>query len=121
MTAGSMPYRPGMTMRLSFHVHDTDRLKLLLVGLLFVVVFRGILVTLTNYWASNSTYSYGFLVPLLSSVIVWARKDQLRHVSTAPRVVVGGPVTAGALAESGSRISCDLTRATGITSRTATS
>ena len=61
----------------------------------FVFVYYTTLQKLSGYWASNETYSFGFLVPVISAYLIWLRRDRLRHVRWSPSFVAGG-LTLGA-------------------------
>jgi EpsI family protein len=51
--------------------------------------FADVLRTLVWQWYSNDAYSYGFLIPLISAYLVWARRDKLYAVAVAPRPLLG--------------------------------
>jgi EpsI family protein len=60
--------------------------------LAFWLVYYPTVLKLTEYWATNDTYSYGFLVPFISAFLVWLRRDLLRQHTRQPSLRVGGLV-----------------------------
>jgi len=57
-------------------------------GLLLVAVllalYAPVLRILLDQWYRDPDYSHGFLVPLLSAYLIWARRDKLRQVPRRP-------------------------------------
>ena len=49
-------------------------------------VYAPVLKLLVWQWYNDADYSHGFLVPVLSAYLIWARRDKLRQI---PRVPVG--------------------------------
>lgn len=72
-------------------------LTALLVGA-FSVPYGEVIRTLVSQWWTNDTYSFGFLVPLISAYLIWVRRDRLRLTPIRPAVVTGGIVMAAAAA-----------------------
>ena len=58
----------------------------------FGLVYYPTVRKLTEYWATNDTYSYGFLVPFISAFLVWLRRDLLKQHTRQPSLVLGGLV-----------------------------
>jgi EpsI family protein len=58
----------------------------------FGLVYYPTVRKLTEYWATNDTYSYGFLVPFISAFLVWLRRDLLRQHTRQPSLIPGGLV-----------------------------
>ena len=56
---------------------------LLLVGVL-LALYAPVLRILLDQWYRDPDYSHGFLVPLLSAYLIWARRDKLRQVPRRP-------------------------------------
>ena len=56
---------------------------LLLVGVL-LVLYAPVLRLLVDQWYRDPDYSHGFLVPVLSAYLIWARRDKLGQVSRHP-------------------------------------
>jgi exosortase len=56
---------------------------LLLVAVL-VALYAPVLSHLVRQWYSDADYSHGFIVPLLSLYLIWARRDKLRQVVRRP-------------------------------------
>ena len=76
----------------------TAGIGLALAGLLFVLIYYPTFITLVEYWGTNDTYSYGFLVPVISGYLVWMSRDQLRRVPRIPNLSLGTAVLGGGLA-----------------------
>ena len=57
-------------------------------GLLLVVVllllYRSVLAHLVGQWYSDSDYSHGFIVPLLSAFLIWQRREKLSEIPKKP-------------------------------------
>lgn len=58
----------------------------------FLLTYVGTISKLADYWASNETYSYGFLVPAISGYLVWLRRDTLRDLPRSPSFMSGSIV-----------------------------
>ena len=56
---------------------------LLLVAVL-VALYARVLSHLVQQWYTDADYSHGFIVPLLSLYLIWARRDKLRQVVRRP-------------------------------------
>ena len=59
------------------------------VGVVFLVAYYSTLQQLSDYWASNETYSFGFLVPVISAYLIWLRRDHLRELPRTPSIGLG--------------------------------
>jgi len=57
-------------------------------GLLLVVVlallYAPVIKLLVWQWYNDPDYGHGFLVPVLSAYLIWARRDKLRHIARKP-------------------------------------
>ncbi len=57
-------------------------------GLLLVAVlallYAPVIKLLVWQWYNDADYSHGFLVPLLSAFLIWARRDKLREIARRP-------------------------------------
>jgi exosortase len=73
------------------------RVGVLLVGALFVAAYYQTFVRLVAYWAANDMYSYAFLVPLISGLLVWVKRDELQHVPVTSGLIPGAALAAGGL------------------------
>jgi len=56
---------------------------LLLVAVLFLL-YAPVLHILVDQWYHDADYSHGFLVPVLSTYLIWARRDKLRKIPLRP-------------------------------------
>jgi transmembrane exosortase EpsH len=54
-----------------------------LVGVL-LALYAPVLLILVDQWYRAPDYSHGFLVPLLSAYLIWARRDKRRQVPRRP-------------------------------------
>jgi EpsI family protein len=59
---------------------------------MFLLAYSAPLRSLAEYWSVNDTYSYGFLVPLISAYVIWLRRDLLRAAPVVPAIGVGSIV-----------------------------
>jgi len=48
--------------------------------LLFIGLYLQVIIGLVGDWWSDSNYSHGFLVPLVSAYLVWKKKDKLKSL-----------------------------------------
>src|SRR5688572_12814531 len=53
--------------------------------------------SLTEYWAANDMYSYGFLVPLISGYLIWLRRHHLQAIPMSPNFGQGLLILAAGL------------------------
>lgn len=61
---------------------------------LFAYTYYPVAVTLVDVWsASTQTYSYGFLIPVVSAALIWMRRDELRRIPVVPSLGWGAAVT----------------------------
>jgi EpsI family protein len=63
---------------------DKPLFRIVTAAAVLVVCYGGVLWTLADQWATNSTYSYGFAVPLISGYIVWSRWSEIKAAYSAP-------------------------------------
>ena len=58
------------------------------------VLYAAVLVKLVEQWATDPTYSHGFLVAPIALFLVWQQRDRLRRTSSRPSafglVLIGG-------------------------------
>jgi len=62
------------------------------VGFLTVAIlfaYGDVLATLIVRWWSNDTYSYSFLIPLISLYLIWLRRETLIHIHPSPNYAGG--------------------------------
>ena len=68
------------------------------VAALFLIAFRTAMVAFVSYWVSNDVYFYAFLIPLISVLMVWARREEFLDIPMRPSLALGGVATAAGLA-----------------------
>jgi exosortase len=56
----------------------------LLLTAVLLYLYYPVLKLLVWQWSNDADYSHGFLVPLLSAYLIWARRDKLRQVVRKP-------------------------------------
>ena len=56
---------------------------------LFLFCYAGAIAALVGTWATNSLYSYGFAVPLISAYMVWANSAEWRRRTPTPDYLLG--------------------------------
>src|SRR5262245_50536679 len=73
-------------------VRTTDKalVRVVMAAAAFTLCNAGILWSLANQWAINSTYSYGFAVPLITGYIVWSRWSEIKEACGTPDYAAGG-------------------------------
>ena len=49
---------------------------------------------LVQYWTLNDMYSYAFVVPFISALLVWAKRPELERTPAAPSLAIGSAVLA---------------------------
>lgn len=64
----------------------------------FVLFYAKAFVSLFAVWWNSYTYSFGFLIPVISLYIVWLQKDRLKRLKIAPSYLLGLPVLIIAIA-----------------------
>ncbi len=56
----------------------------LLLTAVLIFLYAPVLKLLVWQWYNDADYSHGFLVPVLSAYLIWARRDKLRQISRQP-------------------------------------
>lgn len=56
----------------------------LLLTTVLIFLYAPVLKLLVWQWYNDADYSHGFLVPILSAYLIWARRDKLRQIPRAP-------------------------------------
>jgi EpsI family protein len=75
------------------------------IGLL-AAIYLTTFMKLAAYWSTNDTYSYGFMVPFISAVLVWLKRDELSAIAIRGGLLPGTLVSAiGLLALMAGRLS----------------
>ena len=59
-------------------------IRLLIIGVLFVWLFRGEIETIVNRWLTDSSWSHGFLIPIFSLYFINQRKNGILNLQTRP-------------------------------------
>lgn len=59
-------------------------IKMLIIGGLFVCLFRGEIEAIVHRWLTDSSWSHGFLIPLFSLYFLNQRKTQILNLQTKP-------------------------------------
>lgn len=67
-----------------------DKIKIVILILLWAVVFCPLYPELVREWLGNSDNSHAFIVPLISMYFVWQRKYVLQHTPVTTSVWGGG-------------------------------
>ena len=62
------------------------------IGLLFILFYGTIIPQLVSEWYEHSTFSYGFLVPVITGYLVWQRWPELRAIPVAGTLWAGIPL-----------------------------
>jgi EpsI family protein len=62
-----------------------------IVLVVFVLCYAKVAAALVDQWANSYLYSYGFLVPVISGYIVWARWPRIRALPPQPDYLLGVP------------------------------
>ena len=68
--------------RLSPYRGAVMRLVVVLVG--FSFCYYAVFIELVRQWDNNNTYSFGYIVPLVSLYLVWVRRDRLLRMDISP-------------------------------------
>lgn len=79
------------------YVADKPLSQVLIAIVAFTFCYAAVLWDLANLWATNSVYSYGFAVPLISSYIVWSRWGEIKIVRLSPDYAWGAALVLGGL------------------------
>lgn len=75
---------------------ERQRVRMAAAAALFLFCYAGAIAALVGTWATNSLYSYGFAVPLISAYMVWANSAEWRRRAPTPDYLLGLPaVTIG--------------------------
>ena len=68
-----------------------------IVATLLGIAYLPTCIKLTQYWATNDMYSYGFAIAPISALMVWAKRGELDDVDWAPNYWFGGALCASGL------------------------
>jgi EpsI family protein len=63
---------------------DKPAFRIVVAAAAFVLCYWGVFWSLADLWATNSTYSYGFAVPLISGYIAWDRWSDVKAACSSP-------------------------------------
>ncbi|MEP7242423.1 MAG: exosortase/archaeosortase family protein [Gammaproteobacteria bacterium] len=67
-----------------------------LITLAFATTYTPVVQILRQQWATNDTYSFGFLVPFISGYLIWRRRERLWALPVRPSFASGGAIVAAA-------------------------
>ena len=86
----STPDTPATTLKSAGWV-----LKAFLIVIPVAILFSGLFKTLWTIWRNNPNYSHGVLIPVIVSILVWGRRQDLRRLAAKPSsfgllVIIGG-------------------------------
>jgi len=90
------PFKENIIMHSRVDIKHWGRLAILLVA--FIFCYINAIATLITVWWNSYTYSFGFLIPIISLYIVWLQKDRLKRLKIAPSYLLGLPVLIIAIA-----------------------
>ena len=65
---------------------NLQRVQWISIGLLFALFYGPVIPGLVKDWQEHSTFSYGFLVPLIAIYLVWQRREKLKCLPITPSV-----------------------------------
>ena len=94
----TLPSLPERTMTSSRPVGMLWPLGAVTLTAAFLLVYYPTLEKLSGYWATNETYSFGFLVPVISAYLIWLRRERLQRVRWSPSFLAGGLILGAGLA-----------------------
>lgn len=61
-------------------IYDDSRMKVAILGALFIVAYWVPLKGMVNVWVTNEDYSYGFLIPFISVYLFWEKRTQIKEI-----------------------------------------
>ena len=67
---------PGRKIKSRLNIH----LPLIILALLLIVAYFQVIISLITTWWSDSNYSHGFLIPIVSGYFIWQKKEKLRKI-----------------------------------------
>ena len=62
----------------------TDKRFIYLIAAILLAVYLPALVDLVSDWATDSNYSHGFLVPIISAYLIWRKRKELAAIEISP-------------------------------------
>jgi len=63
------------------------RLAMILIG--FSFCYYAVFIELSRQWSATSTYSFGYIVPLVSLYLIWEKRARLAQLAISPALVPG--------------------------------
>jgi EpsI family protein len=72
-------------------------LALMLVGAAITFAFWPALVGMKSMWDNTPMYSFGYIVPLVSALLIWSRRRQLSAIEPRPAIMTGGAAALAAV------------------------
>ena len=74
-----------------------SKVRSAIAAFVFAACYAGVGISLVEQWSTNYLYSFGFLVPVISGYMIWAKTDEIRSVLMRPDYRLGVPtILAGA-------------------------
>ena len=64
-----------------------------ILAIAFIFAYIGTMSLLVKTWLGQSSYSHGFLIPLISLYLVYSERQRLSQISIQPNLLFGLPVT----------------------------
>jgi EpsI family protein len=74
----------GLDVRAPAAIAAVDMAGIAVIVALFAVVYQPTFAKLVEYWTNNDMYSYGFLIPIISVILLWSLREQLAGATAAP-------------------------------------
>ena len=62
------------------------------IGISILYCYAFVLLELMKKWGYDDSYSYGFLIPIISVYLVWEKRNEIRRMPMAPDFMTGIPV-----------------------------
>ncbi len=64
----------------------------LLIVASFLFCYAKVMLGFVKVWGSNDTYSFGFIIPLISLYILWERREKIVNSRVEPSITLGIPI-----------------------------
>lgn len=94
------PIAPTLISRKSFSL---VALQCASIGSLFALFYGSVIPELVKDWQAHSTFSYGFVVPIIAGYLMWQRRAELNSIPITPSIwaimPLSGAVTIGLIGQ----------------------